>query len=183
MEGGSNGSSGGGIKAEKLERKKIEKKRIIMKDLLFQLSSIIPNSQTSALKEYNESGQQDQLLEEATTYIKKLKERVETLELQKKHMSNYMNNGKVTVQVRCLDACMEIVLMSRLMNKSFKLGEVMCILEEEGAEVIHANFSKREDMIMHIIHFQAISSRIGFDKKRMKERLEDLASRWNVVEI
>ncbi|KAJ0987222.1 hypothetical protein J5N97_005578 [Dioscorea zingiberensis] len=141
MEGGN--GSGCGRKAEKLERKIIEKnRRIHMKNLLFQLSSIIPNTQY-----HNASGQQGVLLDEATTYIKKLKERVETLELQKKHMSNNMNNGKVTIQVRCLDACMEIVLMSRLMNKSFKLGEVILrILEEEGAEVIHANFSNMEDM-------------------------------------
>ncbi|KAJ0987225.1 hypothetical protein J5N97_005581 [Dioscorea zingiberensis] len=141
MEGGND--SGRARKAEKLERKIIEKnRRILMKDLLFQLSSIIPNTQY-----HNESGQQGVLLDEATTYIKKLKERVETLELQKKHRTNYMNNGKVTIfQVRCLDACMDIVIMIRLMNKSFKLGEVMCILEEEGAEVVHANFSNMEDM-------------------------------------
>ncbi|KAJ0971550.1 hypothetical protein J5N97_019509 [Dioscorea zingiberensis] len=69
------------------------------------------------------------------------------------HSNNESDRGKMAVQVRALDACLEIVVISGL-NKNFKLYEVIGILEEEGAEVITASFSKVEDKIVHIIHSQ-----------------------------
>ncbi|KAH7655955.1 Achaete-scute transcription factor-related protein [Dioscorea alata] len=174
---------GGGYskQAVKLERKIIEKKRRMhMKSLLLQLSSIIPQSQPSGSKN---ALKQKEILEEATSYVGKLRERLKTLEnektemkmkmsMQRNHMTNIIDR-KVAVQVQWFDDCMRIVLMSTL-NKSFKLHEVIRILGEEGAQVIHANFSRSGDKIVFVIHSQAISSRIGLEEKRIKERLEEL---------
>ena len=105
---------------------------------------------------------QKDILEEAASYIRKLRERTETLDKEKNEMKMKMSNQgkhmidsndrKVVVQVHSIDDCMEIVLMSTL-NKSFKLHEVIRILGEEGAEVIHANLSTWGDKInVHTIH-------------------------------
>ncbi|XP_039145225.1 uncharacterized protein LOC120282468 isoform X2 [Dioscorea cayenensis subsp. rotundata] len=148
--------------AVKLERKIIEKnRRKHMKSLLLQLSSIIPQSQPSGSK--NALKQKD-ILEEATSYVGKLRERVETLENEKTEMKMKMsmqrnqmmniNDRKVAVHVQCFDDCIKIVLMSTL-NKCFKSYEVIRILGEEGAQVIHANLTRSGDKIVFVIHSQS----------------------------
>ncbi|KAJ0971549.1 hypothetical protein J5N97_019508 [Dioscorea zingiberensis] len=173
----------GGTQAPKLERKTVEKnRRELFNRLLSKLSSVIGKEQTPDCSK--DGFKKQEILEEATSYIKKLRGNIETLNQERNrlmqmncmlgiHSNNESDHGKMDVQVRALDACLEVVLISGL-NKNFKLYEVIGILEEEGAEVIHASFSKVEDKIVHIIHSQAISSRIGLEEKRIKERLEEL---------
>ncbi|KAJ0971551.1 hypothetical protein J5N97_019510 [Dioscorea zingiberensis] len=170
----------GGTQAPKLERKTVEKnRRELFNRLLSKLSSVIGKEQTPDCSK--DGLTQQEILEEATSYIKKLRGNIETLNQERNGMemnmlgihSNNESDCKMVVQVRELDSCLEVVVISGL-NKNFKLYEVIGILEEEGAEVIHASFSKVEDKIVHIIHSQAISSRIGLEEKRIKERLEEL---------
>ncbi|KAH7686184.1 Achaete-scute transcription factor-related protein [Dioscorea alata] len=169
----------GGRQAPKLERKTVEKnRRVLMKGLLSQLSSLIPTTQTSGSKD---ALTKRDILEEAASYIKKLNRKIESSKRKRKvlgmntqriHM-DVTDDHKIEVQVRVKDVLMEVVLLSGLKN-GLKLHHVFSILEEEGAEVINANFSTLGDKIMHTIHSQAISSRIGLEEKRIKERLEDL---------
>ncbi|KAM0945850.1 putative transcription factor bHLH family [Dioscorea sansibarensis] len=155
----------GGRQAPKLERKTIEKnRRLLMKGLLFQLSSLIPQTQTSGSKVCDGLTQRD-LLEEATAYIKELKENIESLKRKRSVLEMNMqgirmdivDGHKIEVQVRVRDANMEVVITSGL-NKGLKLRHVISILEEEGAEVIHASFSTVGDKIIHTIHSQVIHS-------------------------
>ncbi|KAH7686183.1 Achaete-scute transcription factor-related protein [Dioscorea alata] len=149
-----------------------------MKGLLSQLSSLIPTTQTSGSKD---ALTKRDLLEEAASYIKKLNKKIESLKRKRKVLGMNMqgihmdvtDDHKIEVQVRVKDVLMEVVLLSGLKN-GLKLHHVFSILEEEGAEVINANFSTVGDKIMHTIHSQAISSRIGLEEKKIKERLEDL---------
>ncbi|XP_039123005.1 transcription factor bHLH168-like [Dioscorea cayenensis subsp. rotundata] len=170
----------GGRQAQKLERKTVEKnRRLLMKGLYSQLSFLIPKTQTSGSKD---ALPQRDLLEEAASYIKKLQGKIESLKRKRKvlwvnmqgiHMDVTDDDHKFEVQVRVKDVLMEVVLLSGL-KKGLKLHHVFSILEEEGAEVINANFSTVGDKIIHTIHSQAISSRIGLEEKRIKERLEGL---------
>ncbi|XP_039123021.1 transcription factor bHLH168-like [Dioscorea cayenensis subsp. rotundata] len=150
-----------------------------MKGLYSQLSFLIPKTQTSGSKD---ALPQRDLLEEAASYIKKLQGKIESLKRKRKvlwvniqgiHMDVTDDDHKFEVQVRVKDVLMEVVLLSGL-KKGLKLHHVFSILEEEGAEVINANFSTVGDKIIHTIHSQAISSRIGLEEKRIKERLEGL---------
>ncbi|XP_039123112.1 transcription factor bHLH168-like [Dioscorea cayenensis subsp. rotundata] len=169
----------GGRKASKLERKTVEKnRRLLMKGLLSQLSSLIPKTQTSGSKD---ALTPQYILEEATSYIKKLQGKIESLKRKRNMLEMNMqgihmditDDHKIEVQVTVKDDIMDVVLLSGL-NKGLKLHQVVSILEEEGAEVINASFFTVGDKIMHNIHSQAISSRIGLEEKRIKERLEDL---------
>ncbi|KAH7686444.1 Achaete-scute transcription factor-related protein [Dioscorea alata] len=135
-----------GRKASKLERKTVEKnRRLLMKGLLSQLSSLISKTQTSGSKD---ALTQQDLLEEATSYIMKLQGKIESLKRKRNVLEKNMqgihmdvsDDHKIEVQVAVLkDDIMDVVLLSGL-NKGLKLHQVVSILEEEGAEVINASF-------------------------------------------
>ncbi|XP_010936746.3 transcription factor bHLH162 [Elaeis guineensis] len=175
-------SSNGGS-AAKMERKMVEKnRRMHMKRLCFKLSSLIPREHISSSKDV--LTQQD-YLDQAASYIKSLQGRIENLkhrrELQtstngiNKDISNEMPIGMrlPVIEVRHQESNLEVVLISGL-NRSFTFHEVISILEEEGAEVVNANFSVVGDKIFHTIHSQAVSSRIGLEASRVSERLAEL---------
>ncbi|CAO2161826.1 unnamed protein product [Urochloa humidicola] len=69
---------------------------------------------------------------------------------------------------------LDVVLVSSV-ARPFKLHEVVTVLEEEGAEVINANFSVAGRKIFYTIHSRAFSSRIGIEVSRVSERLRALA--------
>jgi len=109
--------------------------------------------------------QQDQL-DLATTYIKRLKERIEKLKGEKEKIMNMMmssnqNNNSIfnigsqlpLLEIKDLGSGIEVMLISGL-NKNFMLYEVISVLEEEGAEVVTANFSTVADKIFYTVHAQ-----------------------------
>ncbi|KAJ0962841.1 hypothetical protein J5N97_027963 [Dioscorea zingiberensis] len=177
--------SAAAVGGAKMERKTIEKnRRLHMKRLCCQLSSLIPKEEIPSSKEVLT---QPDHLEQAARYIKKLRERIEKLSQRKKMVVNIeglnremdggMNIGGCSlpvIEVRHMDSTMEVVLISSLNNKRFMFHEVIGVLEEEGAEVVNASFSVVGDKIFHTIHSQAVSSRIGLETGRVSERLREL---------
>ncbi|WOK97782.1 transcription factor bHLH162 [Canna indica] len=167
----------------KIGRKIVEKnRRMQMKTLCMKLSSLIPKEHNTSPKDM--LTQQDHL-EQATSYIKKLQKKIETMKQRRVPRMNIKESGKdigggltmgfqlPVVEVRHDDSNMEVVLISGL-EKRFMFHEVISIIEEEGAEVINASFSVVGEKIFHIIHSQAISSRLGLEASRVTERLKKL---------
>lgn len=116
--------------------------------------------------------QQDQL-DLAAGYIKHLSERIEKLKRQKEQAMelNRTNSKMLTVdtklpvlEVRELGSGIEVVLVSALSNKTFMLYEVISILEEEGAQVVTANFSTVGDKIFYIVHAQVQHMAMSYHK-------------------
>ncbi|KAG1342759.1 putative Transcription factor bHLH162 [Cocos nucifera] len=155
-------SSSGGS-ATKMERKMVEKnRRMHMKRLCFKLSSLIPREHITSSKD---ALTQQDYLDLAASYIKTLQGRIEKLKQRRelrtstnginKDISNEMPIGMrlPVIEVRHQESNLEVVLISGL-NRSFTFHEVISILEEEGAEVVNANFSVVGDKIFHTIHSQ-----------------------------
>ena len=125
--------------------------------------------------------QQDQL-DLATTYIKRLKERIEKLKGEKEKIMNMMmssnqNNNSIfnigsqlpLLEIKDLGSGIEVMLISGL-NKNFMLYEVISVLEEEGAEVVTANFSTVADKIFYTVHAQVQSRYQSFDFENHRYR-------------
>ncbi|THU45187.1 hypothetical protein C4D60_Mb02t15280 [Musa balbisiana] len=167
----------GGRADLKAERKMAEKyRRLHMKTLYSKLSSIIPAEHRTTAKDI--MTKQDNL-DQATSYIKYLRERIEKLKqrrlVQTSTARNEMGTGYLLpiIEVKHQDLNLEILVISGA-NKSFMFHEVINVLEEEGAQVIHASFSVVGDKIYHTIHSQAVSTRIGLEASRVSERLKEL---------
>ncbi|KAF3329010.1 Transcription factor ORG2 [Carex littledalei] len=169
----------------KMERKEKEReRRMQMKELCFKLSSLIPNSTKQQLHQEDIMTQQANL-DEATTYISELKQRVEKIrEMIRDSKSTGRGTKRHTcsktvapvIEVRSEDTNLEVKLVSGVHNR-FKLHRVIAILEEEGADVKNANISHVQgDKLFYTIHSQAFSSRIGLEASRVLERLQDLVS-------
>lgn len=127
------------------------------------------------------SSQQDQL-EEAATYIKKLREGVEELEKMKKKMMSWgeeesrcsdkksgTSSSAVSallkspiIEVRDLGSTLQVVLMSATNQPNFMLHQLIRIVEEEGAQVVSASFSTLGDKVFHTLHAQASNNYILF---------------------
>ncbi|KAK1279346.1 hypothetical protein QJS04_geneDACA002861 [Acorus gramineus] len=168
-----------------MERKTVEKnRRIHMKSLCFKLSSLLPNNfHKGALTQYDN-------LDQAAKYIRRLQQRIEVLK-EKKEVT--MNNRKAAagdggmmkekemmeslsfpvVEIRNLDCTLEVVLISGLQS-DFMFHEAICVLEDEGVEVVNANFYFVGDRAFHIFHSQVKSSRIGFEITKLSERLHEM---------
>ncbi|KAI3439565.1 BHLH domain-containing protein [Psidium guajava] len=174
----------------KVERKTVEKnRRIRMKSLCSKLASLIPQHHIATSKE---SLSQQDLLDQATTYIKQLKERIEGLKLTKEQAvpqskgidtsssltspdDQEAQQGLVipVFELRDHSLGLEVILISGR-RKNFMLYEVISILEEEGAEVVSASFSVIGDKIFHTLHAQVRLCRVGVETTRVRERLKEL---------
>ncbi|KAH0687123.1 hypothetical protein KY284_017676 [Solanum tuberosum] len=148
---------------EKPDRKTQEKnRRIQMKYLSSKLFSLIPpHHHHYSTKDM--VTQQDQI-DQAITYIEKLKERVDVLKRRK---------DKIIAQVRELGSTIEVILVSCL-KKKFTMQEVIIILEQEGAQVVTANFSTIGNKVYYTIHAQVKITRLGVDASRVYSRLQNL---------
>ncbi|KAK4402386.1 Transcription factor [Sesamum angolense] len=186
---GTAGEGSSGRSSSKLERKTIEKnRRILMKTLCFKLVSLIPDHHFNPPKEL--LSQQDQL-EQATSYIKLLAERVEEMKRRKtqavmtsganptmsaKNSAGIMGGSKSPVlKIRELGSNLQVVLISDLC-KTVMLHQVISILEQEGAEVVNVNLSNVAGQIFHTIHAQVKVSRVGVDSTRIRVRIQELIS-------
>lgn len=177
----SNGS-GSSSSSNKVERKVVEKnRRIHMKNLCFKLSSLLPRNHVNFSKE---SLAQHDHLDQAATYIKHMREKIERLKQKKRYIMGEITDkelnrelsvefGLPVIEVRVQDSILEVVLVTGTSRK-FKFYEVIAALEEEGAEVINASFSVVNDKIFYTIQSQAVSSRIGVEASRVSERLKQL---------
>ncbi|XP_020572587.1 uncharacterized protein LOC110019306 [Phalaenopsis equestris] len=165
----------------KLDRKIVERnRRMHMKNLCFQLQALIPKPDY-----FSKDMSQCNLLDQATKCIQDLKEKIERLKkLKEFNIRNNINDYKPSnmikfgfelpvINVRNHEKNLEVLLISGL-EKRFDFHEVICILEEVGAEVMNANFSIVDNNIFCIIHSQAISSGIGLEASILYERLHQL---------
>lgn len=109
--------------------------------------------------------QRDQL-DQAATYIKQLRDRIDKLKEMKEEAmksiktsnSNIMDAMNIglrlpLVELREFGPSIEVVIISGL-QKNFMLYEVINILEDEGAQVVSASFSTLGDKLFHTIHAQ-----------------------------
>ncbi|KAK6795296.1 hypothetical protein RDI58_008749 [Solanum bulbocastanum] len=166
--------------SEKVERKTQEKiRRIQMKYLTSKLFSLIPPHHQQSTKEL--LTKQDKI-DEAITYIEQLKERIEVLKRRKEEVVDDSKKSMPTtsctikssmVEVRELDSTLEVILNSGL-QKNFTLQEVIKIIEQEGAQVVSANYSAIDDTIYYTIHAQVKIARLGIDASRVHLRLQKM---------
>ncbi|KAL2515769.1 basic helix-loop-helix (bHLH) DNA-binding superfamily protein [Forsythia ovata] len=169
-----------------MDRKTIERnRRIIMKDLCFKLTSLIPPQHSKPAKEL--LSQLDQF-DQAASYIKQLRERIEELERRKRLLAlttadetnNIIRNSVIELKLpilrfRDLGSCFEVVLISGH-KKKFMLYQVIRILEEGGAEVVIASLSNISDNVFLTFHAQVKVCRIGVDTSGIFQRLQALIS-------
>lgn len=103
-------------------------------------------------------------VDQATTFIEELKERVEVLKRRKDEVvaqiigddsKKSISTTTCTIKVRELDSTLEVILTSGL-QKNFTLQEVIKIIEEEGAQVVTANYSTIDGTIYYTIHAQVV---------------------------
>uniref|UniRef100_A0ACD5VNH9 Uncharacterized protein n=1 Tax=Avena sativa TaxID=4498 RepID=A0ACD5VNH9_AVESA len=198
--GGKRGRTNGGSGTSTAERKEVEReRRQHMKELCAKLVSSIPKEHCSSTDTLTLLGS----LDGATTYIKKLKDRVDELHQRRSSaqaharlrggassgVSTQMSGGmgselegeKVdkalaapVVEVRHHDdSSMDVMLICSI-ERPIKLHEVITILEEEGAEIVNANHSVAGHKIFYTIHSRAFNSRIGIEVSRVSERLRAL---------
>ncbi|PKA49297.1 hypothetical protein AXF42_Ash014199 [Apostasia shenzhenica] len=174
-----------------MDRKTVEKnRRMHMKSLCFKLASLIPKQEYI----YKDSISQQDHLDVAAAYIKKLKERIVSLKQQKMLSGGHggsaaaagtaqdpadSRGGKLgfhlpMIDVRHRDPNLEVLLIISSSEASFSFHRVIGVLEEEGAEVVNASFSAVGDKIFYTVHSQAISSRIGLEASQVTERLKQL---------
>ncbi|KAK1373249.1 Transcription factor bHLH36 like [Heracleum sosnowskyi] len=168
---------------QKPDRKTVEKnRRIHMKQLCYQLTSLIPPHHFNLSREL--LTQQDQL-DQATDYIKQLKERIDELKVKKEVLaltSENCSSSRPTsesftmpiVELRELGSSnIEVLVVSSLEN-NFRLCNVISVLQEEGADVVSTNMSRVGNRVFHTVHAQAKFSRIGVDTSRILQRLQEL---------
>ncbi|XVF44015.1 hypothetical protein PTKIN_Ptkin02bG0085800 [Pterospermum kingtungense] len=150
-------------------------RRMRLRSLYSQLSSLLP-PQPRKMSTH-------QMLELATVYVNKLRQRVEELKqmkLQVEEECREMGTGASTISpvinITDLGSTLEVNVVTGL-DGNFKLSDIMKILVEEGAEVIAAaaNCNAR-DRIIYSVHCRALSPRIGIASSRVQERLDNLIS-------
>ncbi|KAK9104499.1 hypothetical protein Scep_021343 [Stephania cephalantha] len=186
----------------KPDRKTVERnRRMHMKSLCFKLSSLIPNyhhlyqhSSNNSISLTQDISSPFERLDHAAVYIKQLKERIDSMKIRKQQLimssvqtpsddvitsgdCSTLNVTSLTrmpiLELRDLGSSLEVVLITGL-NKNFMFYQIIAVLEEEGAEVVNASFSIVGDKVMHTIHSQVTSSRVGIDVSSISERLKDL---------
>ncbi|KAL2515832.1 basic helix-loop-helix (bHLH) DNA-binding superfamily protein [Forsythia ovata] len=176
----------GGSSVNKMDRKTIERnRRILMKDLCFKLTSLIPPQHSKAAKEHLS---QLDLFDQAASYIKQLRERIEELKKRKSLLAlstadetnNSIKNSVIGLKLpilrfRELGCSFEVVLISGH-KKKFMLYQVISILEGGGAEVVTANLSNIGDNVFLTLHAKVKVSRVGVDTSGVFQRLEALIS-------
>ena len=108
-------------------------------------------------------------LDHATTYIKQLQKRIETLKQTKQLLQGSTDEtGGVRCQmsgasrspvitVRDMGSSLELLLISGS-NKKFRLHEVISVLEEEAAQVVTVNQCIVGDRICYSIHSEVCRS-------------------------
>ncbi|KAK4845797.1 hypothetical protein QYF36_009200 [Acer negundo] len=148
-----------------------------MKGLYGNLADLLPDPQSSKLSVA-------EILKEATSYIQQLQRNRELLERKKALLKGDDHDHKTSniigsssnlpiINFTTLDSILEVNLVSAL-NKNFMLYEIITVLQEEGAEVVHAAHVNAGDKTIYVIKSKAISSRIGVETSRVEERLKEL---------
>ncbi|RVW47214.1 Transcription factor bHLH168 [Vitis vinifera] len=128
-----------------------------------------------------------ELLDQATTHVKQLGQRVEMLKQKKQLLEGSDTDDQITgirdqmmsdswspvLTVRDLGSMLEVCVKSGS-NKKFMLHQVIQVLVEEAAQVVALSYSNVGDRIFYTINAEAVSPRIGIETSRVHERLKEL---------
>ncbi|KAL0703805.1 hypothetical protein Bca4012_070230 [Brassica carinata] len=145
-----------------------------MKDLFCLLSSHVSPTRRLPVP---------QLIDQATSYMIQLKEKVTYLKEKKKTLlegevgcrserSSSSLLPKLSIHSR--GSIIEMNLIISVNMKRLTLHELLGIFEEEGAQVMSANLQNLNDRTAYTIIAQAIISRIGIDPSRIEKRVRDI---------
>ncbi|KAG2300887.1 hypothetical protein Bca52824_037360 [Brassica carinata] len=123
-----------------------------------------------------------QLIDQATSYMIQLKEKVNYLREKKMSLLGAMGNQsdgsssllpKLNIYSR--DSTIEMNLIMDMNMKRVMLHELISVFEEEGAQVMNANLQNLNDrMIIYTIVGQAMIYWNGIDPSRIEERIRNI---------
>ncbi|XP_065876415.1 transcription factor bHLH168-like [Euphorbia lathyris] len=149
-------------------------RRIHMRNQLSNLASVLPIQSKMSV---------NNLIDEAASHIKKMKMRIDQLELRRTQALQEYNNdpcsssdsGLPILKISSSDFTgLQVNLITGSAQK-FKLHQVIQILQEEGAQVTSCSSTlKSDDLFICTIISQPMCSRIGIETEKIVERLQDL---------
>ncbi|KAI7748002.1 hypothetical protein M8C21_017398, partial [Ambrosia artemisiifolia] len=150
----------------RVDRRTIEKnRRIQMKALYSKLHSLVPHESSRDIISLPDQ------LQEAANYIKKLQIKLERMKEEKDNLMRMKNlkinpNKNITasslmvgqqrtpqIDVREIGSSLEAILITGV-DFQFLFSETIRVIHEEGFDVVNANFSIINDMVVHTIHAQ-----------------------------
>ncbi|XP_068337097.1 transcription factor bHLH162-like [Pyrus communis] len=175
----------------KIERRVVEKnRRNLMKLLYSNLFSLLPNQNPKEPLTLPEQ------IDEAINYIKskesklqKSREKKESLVGTRKrsHATSFINAESMEpknlsiesvrstkapqIQIHETGSTVEVVLTTGLDNHQFIFYEILRILDEEQADVVHASFSTLRDTVFHVVRAEMHKSVLDFGAARITEKL------------
>nr|XP_028953501.1 transcription factor bHLH162-like isoform X3 [Malus domestica] len=156
--------------------------------VIMQMNLLQPKLKGGLLRRTGEIeplSQTDQI-DEAINYIKsqesklqKLKEKKESLmRTRKRSYATACVNVESTrsakaphIKIHEKDSTLEVVLISGLENHQFMFYDIIRLLDEEHANVVHANFSTLGDSTFHIVRAEIGKSISEFGAARITEKL------------
>ncbi|XP_021889949.1 transcription factor bHLH162-like [Carica papaya] len=170
----------------KVERKIIEKnRRNHMKILFNNLFSLLPQHSTNPKEQGLTVADQ---IEETVEYIKSLDSKLKKSMEEKERLLMAIRNSRSTsfcksssssppkIEIGQVGSSLEIVLTSGL-DYQFMFHEIICLIQQEGGEVLHANYSVLGNMIFHIVHAEISESKLGIGAaKIIREKLNKLVN-------
>ncbi|XP_027099323.2 transcription factor bHLH168 [Coffea arabica] len=142
-------------------------RRLHFKNLYSRLASLLPPLASQ------EKLTLPALVEQSFVYVKDLKKRIDELNAKKEELKEDLVLPAIEMSEK--GPILEVNLVTSL-KKGFTLHEVISILEEEGAQVLSANYSTSKNRIYYTISSQAYSSRIGIETSRVYQRLKTLSA-------
>ncbi|ERN20486.1 hypothetical protein AMTR_s00068p00166340 [Amborella trichopoda] len=170
----------------KPERKTIEKlRRMNMKALFSKLMALTPQQSSK------EAISMPDRLGEVIEYIKNFEKNIEVLKeerdmLKKKGVKIEEEEGVGVrknsylpiIKVQALGSSVEVSIVVEVCSSDrFRIHDVVLALQEEGAEIVNANFNTMDDKMIAVLHCQVSDYRVGFDTGRVYEKLRTLVQR------
>ncbi|KAM0957256.1 hypothetical protein FF1_025436 [Malus domestica] len=175
----------------KVERRVVEKNRRNHLKLLYsKLYSLLPNQNPKEPPSLNEQ------TDEAINYIKskesklqKAKEKkeslmgtrkrsnatafvnVESMEPKTLNIESVRSTKAPQIQIHETGSTVEVVLTSGLENHQFIFYQIIRILDEEQADIVHASFSTLGDTVFHVVRAEMDNSMLDFGAARITEKL------------
>ncbi|KAM1078286.1 hypothetical protein FF1_025432 [Malus domestica] len=166
----------------KVERRVVEKnRRNRMKLLYSNLYSLLPK------QTFKEPLSQTDQIDEAINYIKSQESKLQKLKEKKESLMRTRKRSYATacvnvesakaphIKIHEIDSTLEVVLISGLENHQFIFYDIIRLLDEEHANVVHANFSTLGDSTFHIVRAEIGKSMSEFGAARITEKLTDLS--------
>ncbi|CAN6700495.1 unnamed protein product [Malus baccata var. baccata] len=174
----------------KVERRVVEKnRRNHMKLLYSNLFSLLPNQNPKPLSLPEQIDEAINYIKSRESKLQKSKEKKESLVGTRKrsHATSFVNVESMEpnnlsiesvrstkapqIQIHEIGSTVEVVLTSGIDNHQFIFYEIIRILEEEQADVVHASFSTLGDTIFHVVRAEMHKSVLDFGTARITEKL------------